>query len=120
MKVLVCGGREFHDAQYLETKLDELHDEHSFTLLIEGGAHGADSLAGKWADARGIKRRTYMADWESLGRKAGPIRNKQMLDEGEPDLVIAFPGGRGTDNMCAQAEAAGVLVLRVQATDSPR
>ncbi|MEM9912925.1 MAG: hypothetical protein AAF922_19365 [Pseudomonadota bacterium] len=46
-----------------------------------------------------------------MGRAAGPIRNKEMLDEGCPDLVVAFPGGRGTANMVKQAQAAGVEVL---------
>jgi hypothetical protein len=40
-----------------------------------------------------------MAEWERLGRKAGPIRNQRMLEEGKPDLVVAFPGGTGTAGM---------------------
>jgi hypothetical protein len=36
-----------------------------------------------------------------------------MLEEGKPDLVVAFPGGTGTANMVKQARAAGVEVLEV-------
>jgi hypothetical protein len=52
-----------------------------------------------------------MAEWESLGRKAGPIRNQRMLTEGKPALVVAFPGGKGTANMVAQARATNVRVF---------
>jgi hypothetical protein len=43
--------------------------------------------------------------------KAGPIRKQQMLDEGKPDLVVAFPGGRGTAHMVRIARAAGIEVI---------
>ena len=52
-----------------------------------------------------------MAEWHRLGRKAGPIRNQRMLDEGKPDLVVAFPGGTGTAGMVALACKAGVRVI---------
>lgn len=54
-----------------------------------------------------------MADWEDLGRKAGPIRNQRMLDDGRPELVVAFPGGPGTAHMCRIAREAGVEVIEV-------
>ena len=56
----------------------------------------------------------YMADWDGLGRKAGPIRNQRMLDDGKPDLGIAFPGGRGTADMVRRAREAGVETIQVQ------
>ena len=61
----------------------------------------------------GLPCAVYRADWEGLGRKAGPIRNQQMLDEGKPDLVVAFPGGRGTANMMRIAREAGIEVIEV-------
>ena len=109
----MCGGRLFDDASYLNTELDKLNRDYGFKVLIEGGAKGADRLAGAWADAHGIEHKRFPADWDNLGRKAGSIRNKQMLEEGKPDLVIAFPGTSGTFNMCRQAEMAGVAVIVV-------
>ena len=52
-----------------------------------------------------------MGDW-ALGRKAGPIRNQRMLDDGKPDLVIAFSGGKGTAGMMAIARRAGVKIIQ--------
>jgi len=115
MRVLVCGGRNFDDQALLEAVLDRLHKVHAFAVLIEGDARGADRMAGAWADAQGIARATFAADWEMLGAKAGPIRNQQMLDEGRPDLVVAFPGASGTDHMKRIARKAGIAVVEVKA-----
>ena len=93
-RVLVCGGRAYDDRDALFAALDRLHSERGIAVLIAGGAQGADTLAVEWAQARGIRTEVYMAEWDKYGRAAGPIRNKQMLDEGLPDLVIAFPGGK--------------------------
>ena len=84
------------------------------TEIIEGGAKGADKLAREWAASRGIPVRTFKADWRRYGRGAGPQRNEQMLDEGKPDLVVAFPGGSGTASMMRLARAAGVRVQAVK------
>jgi len=93
MRVLVCGGRAFDDREKLFQSLDRQHAVTPFSLLIEGGARGADQLAMSWAHERGIEHLRFDADWEARGRAAGPIRNQRMLDEGRPDVVIAFPGG---------------------------
>ena len=67
----------------------------------------------QWAKEIDIPCWGFPADWNSYGKAAGPIRNKQMLDEGKPDVVIAFPGGTGTANMIMQATKAGVKVVKV-------
>jgi predicted Rossmann-fold nucleotide-binding protein len=113
IRVLVCGGRGFANSALLWETLDRLHATRCFGLVITGGARGADTLAHEWAVSRGIETVVYMAEWERLGRKAGPVRNQRMLQEGKPDLVIAFPGGRGTANMTGQADAAGIEVIRL-------
>ena len=82
-------------------------------LVIAGGARGADTIAAEWAKARDIPCEVYMADWDGLGPKAGPIRNQRMLDEGKPDLVVAFPGGRDTADMMRRARSAGVEVVEI-------
>jgi hypothetical protein len=84
-------------------------------LVIAGGARGADTLAVQEARARKppIPVRVYPADWRRHGKAAGPIRNQQMLDEGAPDLVLAFPGGGGTADMVRRARRAGLEVVRI-------
>lgn len=113
MRVLACGGRNFADRERLNRVLDQLHAIHDFTLLINGDAPGADFLSSEWAHSRKITVKTFPADWAKHGRSAGPKRNQQMLDFGV-NLVIAFPGGRGTADMVARAKKSGVEVIQVQ------
>jgi len=115
MRLLVCGGREFTDSDTLDAFLDAIHlgNRGPVELVIHGAARGADTMAGQWAQRRGIACIAYKADWKHEGRAAGPIRNKRMLDEGSPDLVVAFPGGRGTANMVGQARERGFEILEV-------
>jgi hypothetical protein len=120
MRVLVCGGRNFSDRDLLLRTLDALDetddptaDAGRVSCVIEGGAGGADRLARAWAECEGKAAVTYLAEWDKHGKAAGPIRNQRMLDEGRPDLVVAFPGGRGTADMVRRARAAGVPVMEV-------
>lgn len=113
MRVLVCGGRSFNNAGLLISTLDRLHLDRKFSLVIHGAAKGADTLAGDWAQHRGLDVVCYPAKWGLLGKNAGKIRNQQMLDEAAPELVVAFRGGNGTMHMTSIAHKAGVEIIRV-------
>ena len=122
-RVLVCGGRDYADSYKMHKELFALRKnadpdiDHTTSLqsnlvIIEGGYRGADALARKWAADWGCRCITEKADWEQYGKKAGPIRNREMMKH-KPDLVLAFPGGDGTADMISVAEEAGVPVRRV-------
>jgi len=113
MRVLVCGGRDYDDYETVIKCLDAVHQQYGVTLLIEGGANGADAHGGIWADNNGVPRCTMWAQWERYGKAAGPVRNQAMIDLLHPDCVVAFPGGKGTQNMIGIAQHAGVTVWRV-------
>jgi hypothetical protein len=114
MRVLVCGGRDYRDHGAVWQALGAIHTRTPIDVLIEGGATGADRWCAKWANCQhGVDTLTYPANWNKDGRAAGPIRNQRMLDEGKPDLVVAFPGGRGTADMVRRAKAAGVEVREI-------
>lgn len=104
MRVLVCGGRDFNDYDLLKRILDAYTD---ITEIIHGAARGADTLGGRYGRETGIDVTEFPADWRAFGKGAGHIRNRQMLEYGV-DLVLAFPGGRGTQNMIDQSIKAGV------------
>lgn len=110
MKLLVCGSRHFDDYNRLKQELGTLG--FSISEIIHGGARGADTLAGRYAEEANIPVRRFPADWEQYGKRAGPIRNSQMLREGNPDYCVAFlaPNSRGTKNMIEQASRKGVTV----------
>jgi predicted Rossmann-fold nucleotide-binding protein len=111
MKVLVCGGRDYTDEARVFSALDDVALENSpnVTCIIHGNSTGAHSLAGKWARLRGVQEIMCPANWDKLGKYAGIARNERMLELGI-DLVVAFPGGRGTADMVRRANWDGVPV----------
>ena len=111
---LICGGRDFADpVLFLQTMRELVRLRKMPVRIVHGGAHGADTMADNWARDWCLEVIRCPADWERLGRKAGPMRNEQMLVDHKPDLVVAFPGGRGTADMVKRAKAAGVHVIIV-------
>lgn len=117
MKILVCGGRSFRDKAFLEDQLDLLDAMLHIRHVIHGGASGADNLAGQWATTRFKQVTVYPAMWSRYGVSAGPRRNLQMLHQGQPEHIVAFPGGRGTAHMVASARAAGVSIITINSRE---
>lgn len=113
MRVLVCGGRDYQDYERVCAALGSLNNKHGIELIIEGGANGADAHAAVWARNNSIQGCTFHACWDALGKKAGPVRNQNMLKFGNPDCVVAFKGGAGTQGMIKLAKAQGVKVWEV-------
>ncbi len=107
MRVLVCGGRDFNDYERLKKALDGLE----ITTIISGLAKGADTLAVLYAHSKKISVLGFPAKWRLYGKSAGFVRNRQMLEEGKSDLVVAFPGGAGTDMMRKLTVQAGIKLV---------
>lgn len=114
MRILVCGGRDAKIEDYSAVKAVLKAIVRTGDTIIHGGASGidhfADIYAGTVVDA-GVDCVRFPADWKKQGKKAGFLRNKKMLDEGKPDLVVAFKGGKGTANMVNLARKAKVPLL---------
>jgi len=115
LRIIVCGGREFADQALLFGVLDMVGEADPIETIIQGGANGADHLARMWCATRYCRCENFPANWHKHGRAAGPIRNRQMIEEGRPNLVIAFPGGRGTADMVRQARTSSVEVMEIPA-----
>lgn len=112
MKVLVCGGRDYEDFCFLDDKLTEIaQGPERLEMIIQGGAKGADSLAWDWAYMNNIPCLRVPALWKKYGKSAGYYRNKLMLELITPDVVVAFPGGVGTQMMIELATRAGIKVI---------
>jgi cysteine synthase len=113
MKILVCGGREYTDRSRVATVLQKCLDRYKTITIIHGDARGADRLARDWAIDNSIDQIAFPADWDKHKKAAGPIRNQQMLDEGKPDLVIAFPGNTGTADMIRRSRKTKIPVVEI-------
>ena len=124
MRTLVCGGRDYYGYNKLKDILEGIISDFHFltenqeVTIIAGVASGADFLAkvfalDEYCENSWLHYKEYPADWKKHGKAAGGIRNQQMLDEGKPDMVIAFPGGNGTADMVRRARKAGITVIEV-------
>jgi len=111
MKVLVCGGRDYTDKNNVFSTLDEIHKDNKIDVIINGGAKGADAFSYLWAIENNIKVDTFNADWKLYGRAAGIKRNQQMI-EANPDLVVAFAGGKGTADMIDRCQRNGIKLIK--------
>lgn len=113
--IIVCGGRDYANRDIVFGALTAIWMVNKFKTLHHGACQtGADRLAHDWC----VKfhgfcvEKPWPANWIAFDKAAGPIRNREMLIGARPDLVVAFPGGKGTANMIALATAAGVPVKR--------
>ena len=108
MRVLVTGGRDYADRSEVYKALKEANP----TLIIHGNSSGADRYAGMYANENGIPCMAFPAPWLKHPKAGGPIRNDWLFEFGVPDLVIAFPGGTGTQDTINKAIAKGIKVIR--------
>src|SRR6266403_3910637 len=111
MRILVCGGRNVIDRDYPAVKAVLKVIAREGDVIISGGAEGIDYFAHTFAISHDIESLQFMAEWNKDGKKAGPICNKRMLDEGKPDIVVAFKGGKGTASMVNLARKAKIPLL---------
>lgn len=95
MRLLVCGSRTWQDVQTIQDRIDRLP---SHSILIEGGASGADTIAREAAIARGLHVATMKPLYSFFPRKSAPLARNDAMIRMEPSLVIAFQrnNSRGT------------------------
>jgi len=125
-RVLICGGRNFTDADYIQTALENLLFNGptipSELFIIEGAGPGTlrkpscDELVYRWRMSHNIPGERYPVDHKLDGPwpAAGPRRNIRMLANGMPDRGIAFPGGKGTAHMTKIMRQYGIPVLELK------
>lgn len=112
VKVLVCGSRDWPHPAEIEAVLAGLYrTSDGLAEIIHGAARGADRIAADCARSLGLAVTAFPADWDRYGKRAGFLRNLQMLDQA-PDLVIAFQwnGSRGTQHTIDEARRRGIDV----------
>ena len=108
----VSGSRDFDNygqfKKALQVVINELGQQPTFVHV--GDCRGVDAMMVKWCRENEINYKIYKADW-SLGSKAGPIRNRQMIDALPDDgVLVAFPSpfSKGTRSAIKIAKARGI------------
>ena len=124
--ILITGSRKWNDEQKIREVLERFKGRDA--VILYGCAPGADRIARDIAhrmscESYGKPHRTsfrpFPADWDKHGRKAGPMRNQEMVDclcgwrdNNSECHVFAFPlpDSRGTWDCVNRAKAAGFRV----------
>lgn len=108
MNIGVIGSRSFSDYELLKSTLDDL----DISMIVSGGAIGADSLAEIYAKEKGIKTLIFKPDW-ALGKSAAAIRNLKIVEHS--DVIVSFWDGlsRGTKMTMRMAYSKNVKVIKI-------
>jgi hypothetical protein len=113
-RVLITGSRDWSDEQRLTDVLDALWDsDFGPFVLVHGAARGADQMGELHQAVKFRPTESHPARWDELGKRAGYVRNAEMVNAGA-HLCIAFirNESRGA-TMCADlAEKAGIKTVR--------
>lgn len=114
-RILVTGSRNWKDELMIRYALKQYIDALPLgadePTVVHGDCRGADKMAAKQALDLGFWVEAHPADWAKHGKRAGILRNLEMLDT-KPDVVLAFRrnGSKGTTHMIEAAKARGVPV----------
>jgi hypothetical protein len=102
MKLAIIGSRDFNDYKLLEQTLEPYKSK--LTLVVSGGAKGADRFGDHWAQVNNIKALIFLPDWDKFGKRAGFIRNEDIIKN--CDACIAFWNGesKGTAHSISLCE----------------
>ena len=112
-RIIIAGGRDEsinHERLVWLNDIMETFDpdKKGSVEIVSGAARGIDTFAIAYARACGLIAEVFPANWDTHGKAAGPIRNRQMAEYA--DVCILFPGGRGTANMKSEATKAGLTI----------
>ena len=113
MRILVTGSRDWTDEQRIFEAL-LLYSGGRGTILVHGACPtGADAIADRIASDWPWEIERYPADWNKYGKRAGFIRNKEMVDLGA-DICLAFikNNSKGASMTATIAERAGIRTVR--------
>jgi len=92
MNLGIVGSRDFNDYDKLKKEILTLYSIDKIKCIVSGGANGADKLGERFAEEFNLKKRIFYPDWNKYGKRAGFIRNKDIVDNS--DKLIAFWDGK--------------------------
>ena len=98
MKLAVVGSRGFDNYNLLNTYLTKIHLREPITCIVSGGAKGADKLSERWAKENNIPTKIFYPDWDKFGKRAGFLRNNDIITEADKILACWDGISNGTKN----------------------
>lgn len=108
MRLAIVGSRHFEGYSLLCAVMATVKTP--VTLIVSGGAAGADTLAERYADAMGIEKLIFPAEWTKYGRSAGIRRNQDIVDNADAVIAFVAADSRGTLDTIRKAKTKGIPV----------
>ena len=111
-RILVCGDRNWTDEGVIGKVLSLVSPD---TTIIHGACKGADIVAGRIARELDLEVKEYPARWDIYGYAAGPIRNRFMVEDADPELILVFhddlKSSKGSKDMANLGKMMGIPVI---------
>lgn len=115
MKIALIGSRTFTDYDLLKNTVTAYlaENEQTATHIVSGGAKGADTLAEQFALEKQLKMIVFKPDWKQFGKRAGYVRNTDIIENA--DIVFAFWDGtsRGTKDSIDKAKTLNKQLITI-------
>ncbi len=99
MKLIIAGSRTIKEPAFMNWAFLKFPFINPIEEVVSGCARGADTLGEWWAKSRGYKIKRFPAAWGIHGKKAGPIRNRQMAEYADVLIALLDGASRCTGNM---------------------
>lgn len=109
MKTIIAGSRTITD--YETVKLAVKLSGFTITSVISGGAAGVDKLGEKWAQENSLPIKRFLPDWKTHGKKAGPIRNSELVAAADCAILVWDGASKGTQDTLNKIQKAGKQVF---------
>jgi len=116
MKIIIAGSRTITDKAKINAMIfrgvNKLvpFDKINEVIIISGGARGVDTEGENWAKSFGFPIERYLAQWDKFGKRAGFIRNKQMIDNADALIAIWDGKSKGTEHTINLAKQRGIPI----------
>jgi predicted Rossmann fold nucleotide-binding protein DprA/Smf involved in DNA uptake len=114
MKLAICGSRDKYiphdDLIYLITMFTDIS---TLAEIVSGGASGIDAIAKEASCYLGVTYTEFPADWNTHGKAAGPIRNRQIAQYSDRLMVIRFTDSRGSISVASEFRKLGKPVYEI-------
>ena len=106
MKLLIAGSRSISDYDLIDFSIKRSGYVHDIIEIVSGSTRGVDRLGEVWANNRGIIVTQFIPDWASQGKKAGILRNIEMVKYADAAVIIWDGESRGTKHTIDAINAA--------------
>lgn len=112
MKIFISGRKDYIDWETFQEQMNLLFSQlGEITEIACGGWLGVDGMVDDYAWKHNIPCKKYPIEWKKHGNLAGRIRNRLMLKEFQPDVVVSFCGDWQTADMIDRAQTSGVRTI---------